>query len=185
MPIQIGQRPAHGFDEPLRLLTDCHRRIEHFLKVLLVLERQAADAPLPPGFRADLEQALTYFATAAPRHTADEDESLFPRLKTAGADTRILDLLTRLERDHEEADRHHLAVENVGRRWLAAGHLGSADRAELRVHLHGLRDLYEQHIALEDRELFPAAAEALSIAELQAVGREMARRRAVILPAKA
>src|SRR5688572_1049722 len=109
MPIQIGQRPAHGFDEPLRLLTDCHRRIEHFLNVLLVLEQQAADAPLLPGLRADLEQALTYFATAAPRHTADEDESLFPRLKAAAPDTRILGLLTRLEREHELADRHHVA----------------------------------------------------------------------------
>jgi hemerythrin-like domain-containing protein len=185
MPIQIGQRPAHGFDEPLRLLTDCHRRIEHFLNVLLVIEQQAADAPLLPGLRADLEQALTYFATAAPRHTADEDESLFPRLKAAAADTRILGLLTRLEREHELAARHHLAVESLGRHWLEAGRLGTAERAELRVHLHGLRDIYEQHIGLEDRELFPAAAEALSIAELQAVGREMAARRAVTAPPKA
>lgn len=184
MPIQIGQRQAHGFDQPLRLLTDCHRRIEHFLRVLLALERQAADAPLLPGLRSDLEQALTYFSTAAPRHTADEDESLFPRLKSAGADARILDLLARLEREHDLANQHHLAVENLGRRWLEAGHLGPADRAELRVHLHGLRDLYEQHIGLEDNDLFPAAAEALSISELQAVGREMAARRSVSPSAK-
>ena len=184
MPVQIGQRPAHGFDQPLSLLSDCHRRIEHFLKVLLVLEERTGDAPLLPGLRADLEQALTYFATAAPRHTADEDESLFPRLKVASADERILDLLARLGREHQDADLHHRAVEILGRRWLAAGRLAPGDRADLRLHLDRLRALYTQHIDLEDRELFPAAAVALSSTELEAVGREMAARRAVTSPAR-
>ena len=35
MPIQIGQGADHSFDEPLGLLSDCHRRIEQFLGVPL------------------------------------------------------------------------------------------------------------------------------------------------------
>ena len=45
MPIQIGQRADHGFDEPLGLLSDCHRRIEHFLRVLSTISADAAGFP--------------------------------------------------------------------------------------------------------------------------------------------
>lgn len=34
---QIGQRVDHDFDEPLGLLSDCHRRIEHFLRALVTV----------------------------------------------------------------------------------------------------------------------------------------------------
>lgn len=54
MPLQIGQHPDHGFTEPLGLLSDCHRRIEHFLLVLLTVDRDAAGGQLEPGLRAEL-----------------------------------------------------------------------------------------------------------------------------------
>jgi hypothetical protein len=38
MAIQIGQRPDHDFHEPLGLLSDCHRRIEHFLRVFIAVD---------------------------------------------------------------------------------------------------------------------------------------------------
>ena len=59
MPIQIGQRPDHGFTEPLGLLSDCHRRIEHFLDVLLAIDQEAHGGPLGTGPRADMDAALT------------------------------------------------------------------------------------------------------------------------------
>jgi len=78
MPVQIGA-PAHNFSDPTGLLSDCHRRIEMFLRVLegvaLVIDR-----PLTGESRSALESALRYFREAAPKHTADEEESLFPRL---------------------------------------------------------------------------------------------------------
>ena len=43
MPISIGARPQSGFDDPLGLLSDCHRRIESFLGVLIrVVDRAGA-----------------------------------------------------------------------------------------------------------------------------------------------
>jgi len=94
MLIKIGGHPDHSFDEPLGLLSDCHRRIEHFLHVLeLVAARNAH--PMTSAERIDLQTSRTYFATAAPRHTADEEQSLFPRLR-ASADPdarRPLDVL--------------------------------------------------------------------------------------------
>jgi hypothetical protein len=55
----------------------------------------------------------------------------------------------------------------------------------LRLHLGRLPDLYERHISTEDHELLPAAAQVLSVEDLRAVGREMAGRRTVSLPAGA
>jgi hypothetical protein len=37
--------------------------------------------------RGAFEAALRYFREAAPKHTADEEESLFPRLRRIGAPT--------------------------------------------------------------------------------------------------
>lgn len=179
MPLQIGQRPDHGFTEPLGLLSDCHRRIEHFLRVLLAIGREGAGGPLAAGPRAELEAALTYFATAAPKHTADEEQSLFPRLRAASdpATIQALNLLDRLERDHHEAERRHAAVDVLGRRWLATGTLHPAEVGELRAHLAALQAMYLEHIGIEDRELFPAAALLLSSGQLIEVGLEMAARR--------
>ncbi|MGH8639190.1 MAG: hemerythrin domain-containing protein, partial [Burkholderiales bacterium] len=81
MPIKIGQRVDHSFDEPLGLLSDCHRRIEHFLRVLATVAADAAGGPLTAEYRSALDGALRYFAVAAPKHTADEEVSLFPRLR--------------------------------------------------------------------------------------------------------
>jgi hemerythrin-like domain-containing protein len=179
MPIQIGQPPDHGFDEPLRLLSDCHRRIEHFLHVLIAIHERAAGGSLTPVERADLEASVTYFATAAPKHIADEEQSLFPRLRASGdtATARALDMIARLERDHDEADQHHGVVDTLVRRWLVCGHLETNEARELREHLTALRVIYEPHIEMEDRELFPTAARLLSASEIHEMGREMAARR--------
>jgi len=181
MLLNIGQRPDHGFDEPLGLLSDCHRRIEHFLLALCTIADRVAGAALEPGQRAALDGALTYFATAAPRHTADEEESLFPRLQAAHDPEAhaALDLVGRLEHDHREAEQHHAVVDRMGRQWLDRDALSAADLRELQRRLAQLRSIYEAHIAAEDTPLFPAAARVLSPHELEAVGREMAARRSV------
>jgi hemerythrin-like domain-containing protein len=179
MPIQIGRPPDHTFTEPLGLLGDCHRRIEYFLGVLISVTGRTPGGLLVPAQRAELETALAYFATAAPKHTADEEESLFPRLRDTDdpAAKHALKLLAQLERDHDTAERHHHAVEVLVQQWLAHGGLERAETAKLRGHLAALRSLYRRHIDVEDCELFPAAARLLSATQIADIGREMAARR--------
>src|SRR5262245_13602251 len=181
MRIQIGQRPDHSFDEPLGLLSDCHRRIEYFLDLLVAISEQACDRPLTAAEATQLQASLTYFATAAPRHTADEEESLFPRLRESNdtAATRAMDLMARLESDHEHADQHHRAIDGLVRRWLANGRIDATDSRDLSERLRMLQGIYREHITVEDRELFPAAGRLLSADQLKAIGREMAARRGV------
>jgi hemerythrin-like domain-containing protein len=179
MFLKIGQRPDHGFDEPLGLLRDCHRRIEHFLSVLMSISSQHAGEHLDTRSREQLEGALRYFATAAPRHTADEEQSLFPRLAAAHDPNsrKAIELVQRLECDHTDASVLHATVDRLGRQWLQAGALPAGDAMSLREAVERLDSLYKSHIAVEDQQLFPAAAGLLSADDLRDIGQEMARRR--------
>ena len=186
MAVKLGARAEHGFDQPLGLLSDCHRRIENFLAMLIrVLEQSNQGAtPLSDEQRRALEAALKYFEVAAPRHTQDEEESLFPRMRGSRdpSAARAFERLDALEHDHREADVAHAAVDRLGRQWLGAGVLPAPASREIGELLHKLRDLYARHIAVEDTELFPLAARLLDDKQLQQVGSEMAQRRGLQHP---
>ena len=173
MPIQIGQTES-DFSNPLGLLSDCHRRIERFLGVLTKVCERAKGQHMQPDEEDALETALAYFRNSAPKHTADEEESLFPRLRGAAA---AVDCMARLEGDHQTAGRDHETVDAIGRQWLAEGTLGAEPFREMSQALERLAVLYAQHIAIEDTELFPLAAKVMRAGELAEVGREMAERR--------
>ena len=63
------------------------------------------------------------------------------------------------------------------RRWLDHDRLSDEDARELRDRLGDLQSIYREHIAIEDHELFPVAAQLLSSRQLEEIGREMAARR--------
>jgi hemerythrin-like domain-containing protein len=180
MPVTIGSTPDAGFDEPLRLLADCHRRIEMFLAVLSRLAT-GAEAPLTALQREAVERAVTYFDQAAPRHTEDEERSLFPRMR-ASADAKpraALAELDALEADHHAAAASHAEVDRLCRSWLRFGSLDRASADALRALLAQLGALYAHHIDIEERVVFAAAAAMLDEHAIRQIGREMADRRAV------
>ena len=177
--IQIGQKPSPTFQQPLELLSDCHRRVESFLRALVLVAEQAQGGDLNANQREALETALRYFREAAPKHTADEEESLFPRMRELGeaATREALAKIQALEADHEVAKIGHDAIEQLGQKWLASGRLSDEETLRLVGHLHELASIYERHIAVEDNEIFPLAAQVLDPGTLNDVGREMAKRR--------
>jgi hemerythrin-like domain-containing protein len=184
MPVQIGKKRDHGFDEPLGLLSDCHRRIERFLEIMLRVARSdRSSAPLSGASREAMEQALQYFRVAGPRHTADEEESLFPALReTPGPEAaRLIANADALEQDHRDAERVHARADELVSRWLQRS-LTEEEARELIDVLESLQRSYETHIGFEDRELFPAAARILAAAQLEAIGRQMAERRGLAYP---
>lgn len=185
MPITIGKKVESDYSNPLGLLSDCHRRIEQFLDVLMRVTSEALGADLNRDQRHALEVALRYFREAAPKHTRDEEKSLFPRM-LASSDQRarsVIPLLDELHSDHELADAGHVEVEALGGRWLSDGVLSTESTARLSELLDQLHSAYQRHIAVEDNEVFPLAGRILSDAELAAVGREMAARRSIDLNA--
>ena len=178
--VQIGQKPLADFSQPLEMMKDCHRRIEHFLEVLQKVAERFGEGDLSEEARRALETSLNYFAHAAPRHTADEEQSLFPRLRSHESVKAhpAMSELQRLESDHRRADACHQKVEQIGRLWLETGQIGQQSRSQLRNLLDELVATYAAHIRLEEEQVFVLAAQTLKSNELGAVGNEMRQRRA-------
>jgi hemerythrin-like domain-containing protein len=181
MPVQIGAK-THNFTDPTGLLSDCHRRIEMFLGTLEAVAR-LIDRPATEETRRALESALRYFGQAAPKHTADEEESLFPRLRQIHdpAIQAAFSRLEQLEEEHRWAAPLHAEVERLGAQYLSTDNLSSAEVDDFRKAVASLASMYKQHISVEDSVVFPLAARVLSDAEKVAIAKEMAGRRKVRL----
>jgi hemerythrin-like domain-containing protein len=122
---------------------------------------------------------LRYFREAAPKHTADEEESLFPRLRR-NRDANVeagIKSLEPLERDHLLAGSLHAEMEELGQRYLSAGSLESTGVEAFRKAIASLASIYKQHISIEDDLVFPLAKRLLSVADKAAIADEMAARR--------
>ncbi len=178
MPVQIGQKSPEMQTDPLGLLSDCHRRVEMFLGVLKAAA--ALDGRLlNDEEKRSLDNALRYFREAAPKHTADEEESLFPRMRQTGsteAQTALAEL-ERLEADHRWADPLHAYVEGLGQKWLAAGKLDATDATAFKEAVAQLGAMYARHIDIEEKVVFPAASRCLPKHEQHRIGLEMTARR--------
>jgi hemerythrin-like domain-containing protein len=182
MPIAIGQAVESDFHDPLGMLSDCHRRIARFLETLINVAEQVNGGALNEQQHEALETALKYFREAAPKHTADEEDSLFPRLRIrAMATGKRLGLMTILHSDHVAVVSRHDAVDDLGRKWLSNGQLTNDEAPRLLDLLHGLRETYQEHIEIEETKLFPFAAKILTPRDLQEMGKEMAQRRGLVL----
>lgn len=181
MPVTLGSEPEHGFNQPLGLMRDCHRRIEKFLGILLRIARENQGRPLDDERYQATEAALRYFRNAAPFHTRDEEDSLFPRMREI-AHPQVIKAMTeidRLESDHADADTAHAKVDQLCQRWIEIGMLEQADMGKLTEQLEQLCQMYQRHIAEEDDVIFPLAQRVLSASQVTAIGREMAERRGV------
>jgi hemerythrin-like domain-containing protein len=180
MPIQIGAT-THDFSDPTGLLSDCHRRVEMFLGMLEAVA-QVIGQPADEETTRALQSALHYFAQAAPKHTADEEESLFPRLRRLH-DPEVelaFSKLDRLEADHRWAAPLHSEIERLGMQYLLSGHLAGPEVDKFRASVASLAGMYKEHIGVEDELIFPLAARLLSGREKEAIAQEMAKRRDVL-----
>lgn len=179
MPIQIGRKPEHFFNNPLGLLRDCHRRIERFLYILITIVRETHGHELSEEQRGAMECALRYFREAAPNHVRDEEESLFPRLREkhdAGVDA-VSKKMLELEAEHEMVEKTHNEVDALGRRWLEVGRLPAHEADHIAELVSKLSQVYHRHIHVEEVEVFPMAGTVLEPSAVESIGREMAQRR--------
>ncbi|GMW01641.1 MAG: hypothetical protein AMXMBFR84_27780 [Candidatus Hydrogenedentota bacterium] len=181
MAVNVGGKPLADFSEPIEMMKDCHRRIEHFLEVLREAERRFGNSELEEEGRHALEASLNYFANFAPRHTADEEQSLFPRMRYSGdPDAREVTAdLERLENDHRGCEALHSLVDRVVRSWLETGRLDDAQRERLRPALDELEEIYAAHIQLEEGKVFAIAVRILKSEEIREIGEEMRKRRSL------
>lgn len=178
MGVQIGGKRDSGFDDPIGMLTDCHRRIEHFSNLLCYVAEKAQGRVLQVEECKAIEAALRYFQDSGPRHNRDEEESLFPRLRVAAqAPAELTPLIDRLASEHGQAEALHKESSEVFARWMAEGDLHAADRSRLSAALHKLQQIYTEHIRIEEKVVFLCASRLLDSEAVAAIGAEFRERR--------
>ncbi len=176
MAIQIGAKPDRGFDDPLGMLEDCHRRIERFLRMLGVVAAQACGRSLNEEESAAIAAALHYFQEGGRRHNADEEESLFPRLRATQLDQPQTSL-AHLEEDHRRTEQLHRQVEALYHKWIDSSALSGIEQQALLALTSELQCIYAEHIRVEESTVFPRAAQVLDKTAIAAIGLEFQARR--------
>ena len=173
MGIQIGAKPDSGFDDPIGMLKDCHRRIEHFLGILCVVVDRAQNRSLTEDEIAAAQAAIQYFRTGGFCFFVVVVVFFFLCLVVVGGCV----VLDALEDDHDEAGRLHAEVEALYRSWISNASLAEVDTRLLLSATARLHDLYQAHIAIEDNTVFPKAARMLDKSAVEAIGQEFRARR--------
>jgi hemerythrin-like domain-containing protein len=155
MPADRPRQRRHPIDQ----LARSHERLREQVDALAALGR-AAELDLE-----GLDDIVAWFEGPSARHEADEEESLFPRLRGAAIDGEMRALIDRLVDEH----RVHagLRAELASARTVAAV-------ASIAVKLE---EAYRIHTDLEEGRLFPAARALLGPDDCEAIGIEMEARR--------
>ncbi len=176
MAIQIGAPPDAGFDNPVGMLRDCHRRILRFSSLLSRVAREARGSSLSKEHQAAVHAALEYFRTSAPIHSRDEEESLFPRLRGRVPGT-VADTMAMLEQEHREAEELLNNINRLFRAWVAEFSLRDDEERNLVLCTERLEAQYRRHIQIEEEQVFTTADAVLSTDTQSLIGREFAARR--------
>lgn len=163
--------PAPGFDEPLAMLRACHERIQRQCATLAKLAAHLRRDGLTEAARQAAADIHRYFSSAGRQHHADEEQDLFPRLRSEPALTGLLDTLT----------REHVAMESLWQRLepLLAAPDTIHDLDAFAILAGEFNALYRQHVARENSELLPQAEQLLSVEQQRELGAHMAARRGV------
>lgn len=165
---------APSFDDPLALLCACHDKVRRFAGLTVRLRQHVREHGRDADARRAAADILRYFEQAAPLHHADEEDDLFPALRT------LDDGALNAELDALEAEHGELAGLWSGVRAWLRGLIDEEAIAEPPL-LEQFAQCYPAHADREEAVAY-VAAQRLAPEVLQALGRQMAARRGTVLP---
>jgi hemerythrin-like domain-containing protein len=173
----IKSGPAAGAEteDAIALLLGCHDRIRHFTEVGARLA-QSPQAPAPD--RAEAARAvLRYYTVALPLHEADENESVYPRLKLALPPGELAQANQQMVEQHAGINFSIAELvpmwQQIERDPQTQNELGE----RLRLRTEQLRSLWNVHLTLEEEQVIPAMRKYLGAEDLSAIAKEMRDRR--------
>lgn len=149
-PVRSPAPAMPGFEALDRTHAQVLEVLKQFDQLLQHLDENGADAVA----QASAREIHAFFADGARQHHADEERFVFPPL-LAGSDAELIAAVQRLQQDHGwlEEDWLELApqIEAIaqGFTWY--------DLDVLRQALPVFTELYQDHIALEESLIYPAA----------------------------
>jgi hemerythrin-like domain-containing protein len=164
--------PTATLDSPIDHLNACHRRIEERLQTLErvgphLLDRSAEALTA-------IQAVFWFFDSSGATHTADEEESFFPRL-AVHLTPEEQQFLNDLELEHAQAEAIYDALKT---------HVAQLTNPPTPVEVTRYNDLaaelctlYRRHIKSEDARFPAIAARILTQADLDAISKEMKHRR--------
>ena len=204
--------PGAGYEAPFEMLDACHERVERMLRLLHKLRAHLQASGWDAQAAEAARDVLRYFNEAAPRHHEDEERHVFPAVLAApdapalphtgvddssgtdsGSGTSLHAVVRRLLQDHADMQTRWASARPVLERIARPP---AEDRASSQTRwqplaaceeaaLDSFASLYASHIEAENHLIYPAAQQALTPAQLQAMSADMMARRGVVLPAAA
>ena len=189
--------PGAGYEAPFEMLDACHERVERMLRLLHKLRAHLQASGWDAQAAEAARDVLRYFNEAAPRHHEDEERHVFPAVLAApdapalphtgtgegtGIGSSLHAVVRRLLQDHADMQTRWASARPVLERIArpATGPWQPLDTAE-EAALDGFASLYASHIEAENHLIYPAAQQALTPAQLQAMSADMMARRGVVL----
>jgi hemerythrin-like domain-containing protein len=161
--------------EPFEALQACHGRIEEHLRTLERLAQRASASARHSGAAAAAEAVVRYFDTSGAQHHRDEDDDLFPLLRTRAASLGRIEVaaaIDELEREHSTLDAQWRRLRGALSAIAAPGHAPVDAENVLRFAW-----LYRHHMDREALLVLPFARETLAQGERAELGARMAARR--------
>ncbi|HET9953684.1 MAG TPA: hemerythrin domain-containing protein [Polyangiaceae bacterium] len=171
--VSIGRRTEVTTPPDLvALLLECHERIRTFAGIAVDVARRSdlSSSDVAEACR----RCIRYFEQALPLHVLDEERSLLPRLSQTNEEVRAA--LTAMHNQHH-AHEPQLVEFLAGLRDLEQDPLSGDARARLEPVAVELAAQFEDHLVLEERVIFPAIREHLSVADQTEVLAELRARR--------
>ncbi len=173
--IRASTGTSAEIEDAISLLLGCHGRIRHFTAVALRLAEQRR---APASDRSQAARAvLRYYTMALPLHEADENESVYPRLKRALLPGELANANEQMIEQHKNIDA---TVAELIPMWQEVEHDPEAQDASgdrLRDCTEHLSALWSAHLKLEEEQVIPALRQHLTAEDLRAIQQEMRDRR--------
>lgn len=170
-PQSAAEKAPSKRRDVLQHLLDCHEDIRCF--TALAVQLGHAQGASPSDISGTAARVVTYFTHRLPRHFADEDSFLLPRLFTTTIPLELMRHLRSLAWQHEEIEK---SLNELVPLWRAVR--DAPERyPELAEHLaRGARQLMvlmEEHVVLEERYLFPLIRSCLPAGTLEDLAVEL------------
>ncbi len=158
------------------MLLACHQRIRSFTAIAVRLA-ETENAASPEVVNA-AESVHRYYTVALPLHEADENDSVYPRLRQTlgGEDARAAELMIE---QHAPIDATIAALVPLWAELRVHPERLHALRPELHRHGTRLQELWREHLALEEEIVFPLLRRKLADDDLRAIQQEMKQRRGI------
>lgn len=172
MLVSLRTRPSADSDHPADLLLACHGRIRGFMATARAIATR--DDAEDDAVRASARAVLRYFRVALPLHSADEDDTIAPRMKGRGVTVDAA--LATVASDHRTMESSLATMCALLDAIERDPSSRAANRDALAAIVGELDAFWERHLGLEEAVLVPALRE-LAGTEIDSIRTEMRSRR--------